>query len=561
MSASGQSSGKENESSEREVLSPYRDSAPYRDLLQPFLIATLVAALLVGPIIFLQLFYPAGPWFFLKAAVFLIAVEGVYTTRWLARPEQRQVSRLAYHAAEFAVIAVALRLLTWSIAGGLPTAVEWREFLLSPTTLIDPTYFLFLLFALFALERGATLAALFIGLDLSNDEVTFYTLSPYARELIAHERPPLANRPQLLRSFFSQWIFGGALLAFFAVLTVVDFAAFDGRGDGVRTVGRLGLRPELLLALLVYFLVGLWLTSHARLAVMRARWLVAGVTTAGDVSLKWHRSSLLLLLLVATLAAFLPIGSTFAIGVILEAIFTVGAMIVYTVVSLLLLLFFGLLALFFSEGSLAEEEIVEPLATPAAAQPPPLVAGDEGSLVIGALFWLVVVAVLAVALYFFLRDRGYRLEVSALSRIWSRFALWLRQLGRSLAGSAAEVGQAVRRRLQRQGGAAETAARPWRFLRVNALSPRDQVRYFYLSAVRRAGERGVARDAGETPLEYAHDLEKTWPEAEEDIETLTHAFLKARYSRQEIAADEAGLVRRTWRRIRSALRRRSQENG
>jgi hypothetical protein len=543
------------ESERQEALTPYRDSVLYRDLLQPLLIALLVAALLAGPIIFLQLFYTDGHWFLLKLAVFLIALEGVYTTRWLARPEQRQVSRLAYRAAEFAVMALALRLLTWGVGDGLPTAAEWRGFLVSPIDLIDGAYFTFLFFATLALERGASLAGLFTGLDLSNDEVAYYTLSPHARELIAHERPPLTNRPQLLRSFFSQWIFGGALLAFFAVLTVVDFAAFDARGQAARTVGRLGLQPEMLLALLGYFLVGLWLTSHARLAVMRARWLVAGITTAPDVSLSWHRASLLLLLLVGAVAAFLPIGSTIAVGAILEAVFTVGVMVIYTAVSLILLLFFGLVALLFGQNSPApEEEIVEPLVTPAPAQPPPIATADEGSLVIGLLFWLVVATVLMASLLFFLRDRGYRLELSGVGRAWGGFRFWLSRLWESLAGSAAEISQAVRQRLRRPGTRTAVGTAPWRFLRVNALSPREQVRYFYLAAVRRAGEKGVRRDSGETPLEYAEDLEKSWPEAEQEFETLTHAFLKARYSRQKIAAEEAGLVRRTWQRIRAVLR-------
>jgi hypothetical protein len=172
----------------------------------------------------------------------------------------------------------------------------------------------------------------------------------------------------------------------------------------------------------------------------------------------------------------------------------------------------------------------------------------------GALFWLVVAAVLMVSLLFFLRDRGYRLELSAVGRAWGGFRFWLKRLWQSLAGSAAEIGQAVRQRLRRPGTRAAVGTAPWRFLRVNALSPREQVRYFYLAAVRRAGEKGVSRDAGETPLEYAEDLEKSWPEAEQEFETLTHAFLKARYSRQKIATEEAGLVRRTWHRIRAVLR-------
>jgi hypothetical protein len=97
---------------------------------------------------------------------------------------------------------------------------------------------------------------------------------------------------------------------------------------------------------------------------------------------------------------------------------------------------------------------------------------------------------------------------------------------------------------------------PWNFIRLNALSAREQIRYFYLSTVRRAGERGVPRDRSETPSEFAADLKENWPEAEGDIEALTDAFLHARYSRQEI--EDVSPVKQTWKRVKSSLRRRNR---
>ncbi len=68
-----------------------------------------------------------------------------------------------------------------------------------------------------------------------------------------------------------------------------------------------------------------------------------------------------------------------------------------------------------------------------------------------------------------------------------------------------------------------------RFLRLNGLSPREQIMYFYLSTVKRAGEQGC-RAAGETPAEYATDLKQHWPDTEMDVDDLTSAFIEARYS-------------------------------
>jgi hypothetical protein len=86
------------------------------------------------------------------------------------------------------------------------------------------------------------------------------------------------------------------------------------------------------------------------------------------------------------------------------------------------------------------------------------------------------------------------------------------------------------------------------------LTPRDRVRYFYLRMVGRAAERGLTRRPNETPSEFAQHLETQWPDAEEDVEALTEAFLAARYDRRPIPPSAAQSVQAIWRRVMRELR-------
>ena len=71
---------------------------------------------------------------------------------------------------------------------------------------------------------------------------------------------------------------------------------------------------------------------------------------------------------------------------------------------------------------------------------------------------------------------------------------------------------------------------------------------------RRGGERGLPRDVSQTPYEYAASLKDTLPDVDNDVVSLTEAFVSARYSRQDVDEEQANLVKRYWRRIRGALR-------
>jgi hypothetical protein len=87
------------------------------------------------------------------------------------------------------------------------------------------------------------------------------------------------------------------------------------------------------------------------------------------------------------------------------------------------------------------------------------------------------------------------------------------------------------------------------------LTPRDRVQYFYLAMVRRGGQRGMPRKPSQTPREYAATLENQLPEVDDEIHSLTDAFLEARYSRHDVTPEQASLVQRIWDRIKATLRR------
>jgi len=95
---------------------------------------------------------------------------------------------------------------------------------------------------------------------------------------------------------------------------------------------------------------------------------------------------------------------------------------------------------------------------------------------------------------------------------------------------------------------------PWRFFRLGAVSPRERILYYYLSIVRRAGQRGFPRQRAQTPYEYGAVLAPNLPQAQQEMAVLTQAFVEARYSRQVIARDQARCVRADWERVKAAVR-------
>jgi hypothetical protein len=95
-------------------------------------------------------------------------------------------------------------------------------------------------------------------------------------------------------------------------------------------------------------------------------------------------------------------------------------------------------------------------------------------------------------------------------------------------------------------------------LRLRSLDPRRQIYFFYLAMIRRGDEQGFGRNPSQTPAEYAATLENALPSAAEDIDSITEAFMAARYSRREIDSREVEDVKSMWGRIRRTLQMKAQ---
>ncbi|HEX6383677.1 MAG TPA: DUF4129 domain-containing protein [Anaerolineae bacterium] len=530
-----------------------------RTVVQPFLIALLITSLFTGILVLLDVLMPGRQWLSLSFFCLFVTLEGIYTTLWLNHPNRRLLNRLAYRTAELVVIIILLRLYTWVVTGNWPDLLPLQVFLRSPFVLFAGLLFLAgsVIVAL-AWQRALEVSEVFALLSIDRAEADYYSLPPHEREWSA--RPLRVDRGPLVTTFFQQWIWGGIILAVCTALSTLDFRVMVA-ADNPFAIVRLGLPPAMLAALMIYFLSGFLLLSQARLAAMNARWLNDGVVKSRRVERSWHRSSLWLLLVIALGAAFLPLGSTLAISRILQMLVAAMTLAFY----LLSFLFFSLLAFFFASvpASAPEarpdalENLVVPTPVPRAT---PAAPNETAEIVVSSLFWTLIIVVTVMAIGFYLRERGYRLNAESLRRAWSAVSDWLRRIWRGASTQARDIQHAVRTRLRPQTKEEDQSKKsPWRFIRVNSLSPREQIRYFYLSTVRRAADQGVARQQSETPLEYAEDLKENWPEVEVDVEELTEAFLRARYSAQPIDREDVNPVKRRWKQLRARLRQRRRQ--
>lgn len=543
----------------RPVL-PFETDLFTRRVLRPVLIALLALSIGLAMLVVVEISTPGPPWFALVPLVFLIALEGTYTAAWIRNPESHGVDKGTYRAAEVFIIVIICRVYSWfALGGGVPGRAELQEYLRHPLEFFALGGFITTtVVVLVAWAYAGYISRLFNDLDLSPYELRFYTMPFAEQKAQADNRPIQISRESMQKQYTQAWLIGGMVLVAIAALSTYEVREFATVAH-VLDITRLGLRPAMLASLLIYFLVGFWLQSHARLLRLNALWLSQGVTKDAVIDRRWQRSSLVLVLLIAFAATFLPIGSSPLISRIIGGALTGILYLISLAFSALGYLVSALLAIFNQAPSEGPPPTLAPLPTPEYAPPPtPAPPSDTFAFLASSAFWTVLVMVTIFAAMYFWRERGYSVNRKRAAGVWAKVRTWLVAAWLAFRGRLSEAGEALRERLSTAAEPGAPAAPPalpsWRFVRVNGLPPREQIRYFYLSAVRRAAEQGVRRQNSETPLEYVEDLKATWPEAEEDLQQLTDAFLEARYAAHPIEPDEAGLIKTYWKRVKSALR-------
>jgi hypothetical protein len=429
---------------------------------------------------------------------------------------------------------------------------EIQTWLRQPAAFLDAQFVFFGFWALIVWSLAVGITGDFGDLALQPDEIAAHD-SP----LLGESRSQLrigrsTSRSDILARFVTRWTVGGVILVFCASLSQVDLTALS---TGVVRLGisSLGLSAELLLGLLCYFLAGLLLISQGRLAVLRGHWYNQEMEVQPAVLHRWHINSVCAVLLIGVIAALLPMGTTSWLSAALEAalalVMRLGYLLMFVLTVLLALLLWPLRLLIRPD---------EPTPAPAAAMPEIPTQAEMVSRLPdwlgGALLWLIVALIVA---YFGLTYLGAHGWLKGRPAEWlMRLRYWWRSRWARANALLKSAATALSQRMQLVRARA-AAVRQISAVRLSALTPRERVRYFYLRMIGRAAERGLARSAHHTPAEFARRLEAEWPDAEEDVEALTSAFVAARYDSRPIPPAEARGAQATWRRLMRELRDRA----
>lgn len=415
--------------------------------------------------------------------------------------------------------------------------------------IFTPEYLISFLFALLVWSLTGQFLTLLdeIGLDLK------WALS---EEAIFIQRDGVPAHQRLVNLIFSL----GIGLVVLTALTRINLAAAFSNPTGIPNLewNRFSGAEA---GTLLYFVFGLALLSLSRLMSLQIHWNRYRIpVSSANLTRQWGVYSLIFLSLLMVVISLLPSGDTIGffslLGTAFEFLFLVLYFIIQVVMMLVLILF-SLLFLLFGKAPLFKPSLPSPPLLPRVPIQPAAHIDTSALLALlrSVLLWGALVAVILFALIHFVRQHESILDRLRRSRITNWLILAWQWLYRNAEKTRVSLSQAIgdgwRNILSRLEGQRILPRPGW--INVRSLDPRQRIYFFYLAMIRRGAEQGLTRKPWQTPSEYAVTLEKALPTSEEDVDSITEAFIEARYSRRTVDSSKAELVKTTWGRIRNAL--------
>jgi Domain of unknown function (DUF4129) len=375
------------------------------------------------------------------------------------------------------------------------------------------------------------------------------------------ESNPVPAHQRLLNLTFGLGIF----LVILTALTRINLPAIFDNPDGLPLVDLNRFSAGEAGALL-YFILGLALLSQSRLMSLQTHWNQQRIpVSSNNLVRQWGVYSLVFLLLLVLIVGLLPTGHSFGLFSILSTLFIFMINLLFFIgqlfIALITILFSLPFLLFGKKLPFAFRFSTLPaFPNPPVEAPLPTSSNAIWALVRSILLWGSLILIIIYSLTRFLRQHDNLLGALRKARIinWLIFAWqWLRRnvdgTWDDLSRVIADGWQSIVSRLEGK----RILPRPG-WISFRSLDPRRRIYFFYLAMVRRGGEQGLGRKLSQTPSEYAETLEKDLPSAGEDIDSITKAFVEARYSRHEINSQAADTVKTIWGRVRQALQNKSK---
>jgi hypothetical protein len=330
------------------------------------------------------------------------------------------------------------------------------------------------------------------------------------------------------RRIMNRYFTGGGVLLFFTAVNRVNFVAL-AQMEQTRISTPIG-------NVLLYFFLGILMLGHVQWMRLMTLWTRQRVGVSAELTPTWLRYTLLFVALAALIAFLLPTGYTVGI---LDLVAMAALLISYVATVLYILLlwpFIMLLALLMGNPENIEPPQVERLPF----TPPPEAVGAQGSpwwaIVRSVLFWITLAAVVIYLIRSYLRDRPDLLKALRgfapwhwLVAAWHGLRQWLGTMGNRLPGALPALMQRLRNATFRRTGTAK---------RARGRTPREQIIHHYMTTLDQAREWGLGRRQVETPYEYRKTLTPNLVEGQEALESLTEAFVAARYSTYSFTPEE-----------------------
>ena len=493
-------------------------------LFRPLILAALITCLIVPLIVLGEGFLPNWRGEYLLLVIPVVVLEGLWSQRLYQRANISGMDLLGPLLAEGALLILLAKLASY-IGRGPALIAAARVWAREPLLFLDGVTIPIAALVILAWHLAQMLQS---ALDQLGDPGE-----------IGADRQKAKEKLQTFVVGGGVWLlfFGGVIIAFSRF-----YPAFHG-----------SLTATLQGALIFYFALALFLLGHAQYLQRRVEWAIGGMAIPQAIGRRWIRWGLLITVGIFLLAALLPAGQALGAGGLLaslvNSLFFISV-IFYFLLSLIFFPFVLLMRLFSREGG------TSPPPQMPQALPPEALSGTPGWLLIVRLLlmWGFVAAVIAFILYIYFRDRN--LPRASMRRFfnwlnWVARSLWMwwrRVRARtSLAWNQIRTGLSPRLNEPKPASPVSLLA---------ARTPRARIRRYYLTLLKRAAEFGIKRSPQQTPDEYAAKLAPHVPEHETDLNALTEAFIRARYSAAELNDPEVPPVRRAWQKLRDVLRRR-----
>ena len=493
---------------------------------------------------------PTWPSLAFAVITFLVSLEGIHSRRRLSRLRLASEDKLRFHFVEIVVLFLLVRFGVYISYGAGRLVTDLSAWTTNIGSFFDATFLIVSLFALVFWALSGALSQTIQEMETSPIERTPSTTDPgsYLRDTMPGRGR--TDRQGLLNRIVGIFFWGGVILLILSGLARVDLREMvtmaHGRASGT------------IVNALIYFVLGFLIVSEAQYTVLKANWELQEIPLLGRLGRRWLYLAVGFLVIVGVVAALLPTG--YSVG-ILDVLLAIVRWVIWAVVQLT---FFVLFLISWLLGSLMQLLMGQPAsvgptesAPRMVAPPAPVAVEGEGwawwPLVRSLVFWLLLTGVMGYSLFHFIGDRwGAVRWLSAMPLL-----AWLRRLWGGLRRGAGRVATRVRAEVAQRLAArrARAGAGTWHYFSLRGMTPRDRVRYYYLSVLHRSAREGFGRPPATTPLEYDAMLAERLPEATEEVHRLSQAFVEARYSEHSITHSDAEAAKGGWQRLRRALAR------